>query len=474
MGAMFGFYVPRHMTTWRQTTPKTVLRYLTTHRSVDGHSGELSRSPAFSLICATSSRRAVSRGRQPHAFFRGYTTKSLQEFARWQPIVLRDACSCSQCVDPSTRQREFNYVDIPTDISIRSLQQDPKTSAWTATWSNDIPGLKDHRSVFDESILKQLVDNVAFDVGWDLSVWDRQTFTAETEDIDYNSLLDDKSTLSLALKLIQKHGLVFVTGIPKEEEAVKHMVTRLCGLYRNTFYGESWNVRSVPQAKNVAYTSKILGFHMDLLYMREPPGLQLLHCLENTCSGGESQFADTFRTVDILEGEHSEYTNALRRHQVQYGYTNDSQSYACSRPIIQDGCRRDRPTRRITGAKNLDMIEALDCTFWSPPFLKSIEPAHQDSQYGSESKASAHDDVQQLVQASRAFAEIMQRQDSIYETKLPPGTCAVFDNLRVVHARKAFDMNSGKRWLKGIYGDRQDLLSQSLQYIEPKPIHQED
>lgn len=397
---------------------------------------------------------------------RGYTTESLHAFAAQQPILLRDACSCSQCVDPSTSQREFNYADIPDNISVKSLQHNAESSAWTATWSNDIPGYEDHVSVFEPSILRQLVDRVSLDVGWDLSLWDEQTFAAETKDINYNDLLSDEKTLSSALGLIQKHGLVFVTNIPKDEEAVKHMVKRLCGLYRNTFYGESWNVRSVPQAKNVAYTSKILGFHMDLLYMKEPPGLQLLHCLENTCSGGESQFADTFRAVDILAKENSKQCRLLERERIQYAYENDNQSYSCTRPMILYADRRERPTRRITGANNQDLIQKLDRVYWSPPFLRTIESK-------SSSRSQIRPElVQQFVQASRSFANIMQRPGSIYETKLTAGTCAIFDNLRVVHARKAFDMNSGQRWLKGIYGDRQDLQSQSLRHIEARPIHQ--
>jgi len=56
------------------------------------------------------------------------------------------------------------------------------------------------------------------------------------------------------------------------------------------------------------------------------------------------------------------------------------------------------------------------------------------------------------------------------EEKMESGTCVIFDNLRVVHSRNAFDLNGGgKRWLKGAYLNKQDFLSKAaaLQDLMP-------
>ena len=79
-----------------------------------------------------------------------------------------------------------------------------------------------------------------------------------------------EQALAEALQLLWRDGLVFVDGVPESEASVSQIVNRI-GPLMNTFYGPTWDVRSVPDAKNVAYTAKYLGFHMDLLYMREPP-----------------------------------------------------------------------------------------------------------------------------------------------------------------------------------------------------------
>lgn len=389
------------------------------------------------------------------AFRRTYTTESFKAIAAESPILLRDACHCSLCVDQSTHQREFSYADIPTNISVSSIEPDSTTGTWKVKWENDIVGYDNHVSVFPQSALIQLLDGIpsSLDVHRTISLWDQDKFAEETKDVNYDQLLDDDGTLTTALELIQRHGLIFVTGIPEDEEAVRKMLVRLTGLYRNTFYGESWNVRSVPQAKNVAYTSADLGFHMDLLYMKEPPGLQLLHCLQNSCRGGESEFADTFKAIDVLRQEQPRYVDRLVKSKIRYGYSNDGHFYSDDKPVIKIGNGKHHPLPRILNAADADFMETVDCVFWSPPFINSIANAAHDG------------DAKEFIEASKAFVEVMQRPELIYETKLPAGTCAIFDNLRVVHARKAFDMNSGSRWLKGMYGDRQDVLSKSLKHV---------
>ena len=399
--------------------------------------------------------RKLNTLRHVKAFPRPYTTESFEALVAESPVLLREACHCAQCVDQSTHQREFSYADIPTNILVSSIEPDSETGTWKVRWENDIAGYDNHVSIFPQSTLIQLLDGVpaSLDVHRTISLWGKNNFAEETKDIGYGQLLHDDDTLAATLDLIQRHGLVFVTGIPEDEEAVRKMVVRLTGLYRNTFYGESWDVRSIPKAKNVAYTSGNLGFHMDLLYMKEPPGLQLLHCLQNSCQGGESQFADTFKAIDVLRQEHPSYVDRLVRSKIRYGYSNDGHFYSDDKPVVKVGNGKHLPVPRMLNAADPVFMETVDCVFWSPPFINSIANAAHDG------------DTTEFIEASKAFVTVMQRPELIHETKLPAGTCAIFDNLRVVHARKAFDMNSGRRWLKGMYGDRQDVLSKSLKHV---------
>ena len=42
-------------------------------------------------------------------------------------------------------------------------------------------------------------------------------------------------------------------------------LTNMLGYPRETFYGRTWDVVSLHDAKNIAYTNVSLGLHMDLL-----------------------------------------------------------------------------------------------------------------------------------------------------------------------------------------------------------------
>ncbi|MDP6190230.1 MAG: TauD/TfdA family dioxygenase, partial [Gammaproteobacteria bacterium] len=60
--------------------------------------------------------------------------------------------------------------------------------------------------------------------------------------------------------------------------------------------------------------------------------------------------------------------------------------------------------------------------------------------------------------AYRYFGEILDDPAMEVAFRLAPGECVLFDNTRVLHARKAFS-GSGSRWLQGCYADKDALWS---------------
>jgi hypothetical protein len=61
--------------------------------------------------------------------------------------------------------------------------------------------------------------------------------------------------------------------------------------------------------------------------------------------------------------------------------------------------------------------------------------------------------------AARRFSALIAHEDNVFEYKMQPGECVVFDNRRVLHGRKAFDTGSGTRWLRGTYIADEDFRS---------------
>ena len=356
----------------------------------------------------------------------------------FSPLFLRDACTCSKCVDPSSKQKKFRTTDIPDDIKVLSLIEQHNGDV-QIRWKNDIPGLGDHMSTFSKLFLttvsragRQILSR--FD-NFKYYSWDANTISKHLQFVNYESYMATEETLYRALEMLQRYGLLLVRGVPKSETAVEEIANRI-GNLRDSLYGRTWDVRPIPEAKNVAYTSQHLGLHMDLLYMRDPPGLQFLHCLENSCEGGASLFSDSFQAIFNLPWK---IEDKLKKFNISYHYRNAGEHYHCQHPVIET---RHRYLRAVN---------------YSPPFQDNFPIG---------------DDLGPGIEALRQLANQLESPENLFEYKLQEGECVIFANRRVVHGRKEFDTSTGKRWLKGAYIDtdvfrsRYRVMKEKFYYVD--------
>ncbi|CAL5867172.1 uncharacterized protein PFLUO_LOCUS1384 [Penicillium psychrofluorescens] len=348
-------------------------------------------------------------------------------------FYLRDLCKCPQCVDPHSKQRSFRSSDIPSNVAPRRVEWDNKKLV--IQWQNDIPGYgKSHTSSFDPDYLERPVTLALHDPKnlRQVRPWHNSRMQRWQHWVSFEDYMNDEVKFTAAMRNLQTLGLIFVKDIPESREMVGKIATRM-GPLRNTFYGSTWDVRTVPQAKNVAYTNQHLGFHMDLMYMNEPPGFQLLHCLENSCEGGESLFSDTFNVVNWLRmhSTKSDY-DLLTQMELAYEYQHEDQIYHHKRPVIQ---------MDATG-------EFVQYVNYSPPFQSALPLAK-----------TSKDDQDRLMKILRIFAKQLQKPTNIFQLKLNPGECAIFNNRRIAHARNHFNTTDGSRWLAGAYVDEDAILS---------------
>ncbi|KAK2798472.1 hypothetical protein FQN50_008832 [Emmonsiellopsis sp. PD_5] len=375
-------------------------------------------------------------------------------------ILLRESCLCAQCVDQSTKQREFRISDIPLDIKPREVKNEG--DHLVVKWDNDIPGYdSSHTSIYPRDVLARLT-KFAYTGKTHRSrgrvLWDKATFGNNQHWISFKDYMEDNSKFFYFMQSLYRFGLVFVKDIPDSSEMVEKIATRM-GPLRNSFYGMTWDVRSVPNAKNVAYTNKHLDFHMDLLYMKDPPGYQLLHCLRNSFEGGESLFVDTFKAAQTLRKNKPQHFELLAKHRTSFEYENNNEHYQHSHPVIELDIRP--PFLRTPQLPEF----LIKCVNYSPPFQGLPQPSSPDHQM-------------KVVTAMKAFADELAKPENIYELKLNPGECVIFANRRVVHARKAFTVsdatqagdNGAERWLRGAYVD-DDALQSIFRRMETKDLY---
>jgi gamma-butyrobetaine dioxygenase len=100
-----------------------------------------------------------------------------------------------------------------------------------------------------------------------LKLWSAKDLRKESllARVEYQDYMQKDEGLLRALGNLDTIGLVMLKNVPVDnEEQVRKVVERI-GPIRNSFYGETWNVKSVSGAKNIAYTALPLGLHMDLM-----------------------------------------------------------------------------------------------------------------------------------------------------------------------------------------------------------------
>ncbi|KAK1996335.1 TfdA family taurine catabolism dioxygenase TauD [Colletotrichum falcatum] len=357
---------------------------------------------------------------------------------------LRDRCPCPRCVSPSSGNKSFATTEIPPDIAFAEVRALPD-GAVEVRWANDIPraAAAGHVSVFpaagEDALAAMALERPVLFARhhWPPDrapkfLWTAETLAPRLLRIRYDDFVGGGAPFRDAVLSLSRVGIVFLTDVPQTETAVADVALAF-GAVKETFYGRTWDVVSKPEAENVAYTSSYLGLHSDLLYLDSPPRVQLLHCLENSCSGGESIFSDALRAAALLRDARPDGYDALCSFPVPYHYARNGFFYRQARPVVAH-------------AEDPGLAEV----WWSPPFQAPF-PAHE-----TEAQAAAWP---RWLDAARAFQAVLEDPANVYQYKLRPGECVLFDNRRVLHGRRAFDTGSGRRWLKGTYVADEDLRS---------------
>ncbi|KAK9447546.1 uncharacterized protein V1518DRAFT_90654 [Limtongia smithiae] len=427
---------------------------ISTHRPA-----QPSRRHGYSTTCTTEHRRPIN----PAAIVDAVTAASPKDI-RYDNVFLRDACSCNLCVNPSSKQKSFSTAQLPADVHPKMtslLDNGDVMIKWTAS------GYPDHVSTYTPQQLQRLGDPLArYNARWNFAkpqlLWNAEALEGNLVSRSYDKYLSDDDAFKDVVMGLYSVGIAFVTDAPAAErdtdgQIVVEKLAKKIGYIKETFYGTSWDVIALPDAKNIAYTSVNLPLHMDLLYYESPPGIQLLHCVSNTADGGESVYADSFRAAKIIHDRDPAAFKALCTFPITFHYDNDGHHYMHSRPVIEldPFYRQYHPS----------MPEyKIRCVNYSPPFQAPFD--HHVTQSEIEpSTLTEHGEFREFLRAYKMFEEILYTRAEQFEDKFMPGVIALFMNRRVLHSRREFKLGSSDtaqeygRWLKGTYLDIDSFYS---------------
>jgi alpha-ketoglutarate-dependent taurine dioxygenase len=247
--------------------------------------------------------------------------------------------------------------------------------------------------------------------------------------LDFAALASDSADKLSWLTRLTQSGLAFIRGVPTTEagilESMRH-VGRVC----ETNYGRVFDVRSVPQPENLAYSDLGLGLHTDNPYREPVPGFQALHALMISPDGGESLFADGFALAEHLRSARPEDFARLTSTPVPFRYRSKDADLYAERPLIQLRCD--------------GQVSAVHYNNRSiAPFAKPDEPP--DGFYA----------------AYRRFAELLKEPSFQMRYRLKGGELVLFDNQRILHGRTAFTSARHPRHLRGCYLTRDSVYSET-------------
>ena len=249
--------------------------------------------------------------------------------------------------------------------------------------------------------------------------------------ISYKDYMSDPKGRAWAIRTLHSAGLIFVDGIPsvsQEKDSplpVTMQLAQRIGPVMNTFYGSHWNVKSVENAENLAYTNKKIGWHQDLLYFETPPGIQVLHCLKQAESGGETLFVDSVAAADRFELLYPKEFKILSNVSINFEFKKMGISLNQNRPVFA-AATSGRSHRRV---------------FWSPEW---------------QGKLALNRRLSLIYGAFKTWEDFLDEMEFL-SAKLSPNSAVLFDNLRMLHARTSYE---GDRHLQGCYLSRDEFRTQ--------------
>lgn len=343
-------------------------------------------------------------------------------------VWLRDNCQCPSCYLDSAKARKFLVESLDVNIGIKDLSFDRKRVL--ITWPSE------HYSEFEADWLKKrcFSQQAREKFQRELFFPECQYWGSELQlpTLDFEDVLKNDEHAYKWLSSLKRVGIVRLTGASNKRGEVLKLGKRIGFLYL-TFYGHTWQVQDKIDANNVAYTTGKLSFHTDYPALHHPPGVQLLHCIKQTVTGGDTEIVDGFNVCRKLKEKNPRAFQILSSTFVDFtdiGVDYCDFSVQSKHKIIE----LDDKGQVI----RINFNNATRDTIFDVPVEK----------------------VQPFYAALKEFVDLMNCKESKFTFKMNPGDVITFDNWRLLHGRSSYEAGTEiSRHLEGAYADWDVVMS---------------
>jgi len=332
------------------------------------------------------------------------------------PLWLRERCNDEKSLDERTEQRLYNPNALTSQMEIVDVQLVGE-GLWHVSFNDGATGRFRAHDIISE--VHQATQ---------LGLPSPHAWNAGFKPVALPWLeCSDPGQWREQLEHFLKFGFVLLSGVPTQPGSVLSVARRF-GYLRETNFGQVFEVRSIPEANDLAYTGLPLDAHTDNPYRDPVPGVQLLHCLVNDSSGGLSTLVDGYAVAEAVRTTNPDAYAVLARTPVRFVYKDAESEYIDFAPIIEHDAAGNFAGIRFS--PRLDFVPLL------PP-----------------------DALEQFYAARVLLDRKLRSSEFEIRFLLAPGELVIFDNRRVLHGRTAFDPRSGLRHLQGCYIDRDAIES---------------
>lgn len=343
-------------------------------------------------------------------------------------VWLRDNCQCPDCYLDSAKARKLLVEALDVNIVIKGLTFDRRKVC--ITWPNE------HCSEFESDWLKKrcFSQQAREKLQRELFFPECQYWGAELQlpTLDFEDVLKNDEHAYQWLSSLKKVGIVRLTGASDKRGQVLKLGKRIGFLYL-TFYGHTWQVQDKIDANNVAYTTGKLSFHTDYPALHHPPGVQLLHCIKQTVTGGDSEIVDGFNVCRKLKEKNPRAFQILSSTFVDFtdiGVDYCDFSVQSKHKIIE----LDDKGQVV----RINFNNATRDTIFDVPVQR----------------------VQPFYAALKEFVDLMNCKEFKFTFKMNPGDVITFDNWRLLHGRRSYEAGTKiSRHLEGAYADWDVVMS---------------
>lgn len=353
------------------------------------------------------------------------------ETLKFPSVWLRDNCQCEKCFHSSAKSRTIDWRDFDGNVKATDVKENGDTIQ--ISWDDG------HKSKYHLDWLKfrsftPVQQKLYSDTIYKPSkiTWHGDEFQTVCTKHEYEDILTKDSAFYDLLYKLSVYGVALIENTSNSETASNKIVEKVA-FPKQTHYGISFVVQNVPNTSNVAYLSSNLQVHTDLPYYEYCPGVNMLHCLVQTASnGGENLLSDAHFVANFMKNNHQKEYKLLTEIEVEWsdiGAEHGNEFFKLYRsPVI---CLN----------KHGEIIRIN----FSIPQRGSHFPGQIE-------------DVKPWYKAHGLFMELNCKFAAKFKTK--PGNILVFDNIRLLHGRNAYeDSSDNVRKLIGTYVDWDEIYS---------------